>query len=92
MHSSIDRVIDDPQSDLFVIKLIPGKGYGMFAKRDLQCGTVIVCEKPLMKFPNGSPPWLLEAIYDKLDSETQRRIRFLSASKPWKHPLDSICE
>ncbi|CAF4455272.1 unnamed protein product, partial [Adineta steineri] len=40
MHSSIDRVIDDPQSDLFVIKLIPGKGYGMFAKRDLHCGTI----------------------------------------------------
>ncbi|CAF4071288.1 unnamed protein product, partial [Rotaria sp. Silwood1] len=45
MNNSIERVIDDPQSDLFVIKPIDGKGFGMFAKCDLQCGTVIVCEK-----------------------------------------------
>ncbi|CAF2986610.1 unnamed protein product [Rotaria sp. Silwood2] len=92
MNNSIERVIDDPQSDLFVIKPIDGKGFGMFAKCDIQCGTVIVCEKPLMKFPSYSSSILLEAIYDKLDSETKRRIHFLLASQTGKHPLVGICD
>jgi hypothetical protein len=92
MNSSIKRVIDDPQSDLFVIKPIDGKGFGMFAKCDLQCGTVIVCEKPLMKFPNYSSSILLETIYDKLDSQSKRRIRSLINSQTLKHPLVGICD
>ncbi|CAF1193024.1 unnamed protein product, partial [Didymodactylos carnosus] len=91
MNNSIVRVIDDPQSDLFVIKPIDGKGLGMFAKCDIQCGTVIVCEKPLMKFPSYSSSILLEEIYNKLDLETKRRIRFLLASQTRTHPLVSIC-
>ncbi|UJR07268.1 hypothetical protein I4U23_011556 [Adineta vaga] len=92
MNTCIERVIDGPQSDLFVIKPIDGKGYGMFAKRDLQCGTVIICEKSLMKFPNYSSSIVLESIYDKLDSKSQRRIRSLVASHPYKHSLLSICD
>ena len=92
MNSSIERVIDDPKSDLFVIKPTDGKGYGIFAKGDIQCGTVIVCEKPLMKFASYSSSILLEAMYNKLDLESKRRIRSLIGSHTRKHPLVSICD
>jgi hypothetical protein len=92
MNSSIERVIDDPQSDLFVIKPVDGKGLGMFAKCDIQCGTVIVCEKPLMIYPIYSSSILLEAMYDKLDSKSKRRILGLRNSQIRKHPLVGICD
>ncbi|UJR06983.1 hypothetical protein I4U23_011271 [Adineta vaga] len=64
----------------------------MFAKCDIQCGTIILCEKPLMKFPSYSSSIFLEAIYNQLDLESKRRIRFLVGSHPYKHSVVSICD
>src|SRR4051794_23436784 len=91
MNSFSRRRIDDPKSDLFVVKWIDGKGFGLFAKCDLQCGTVIVCEKPLMKYPSYSSSILLESIYEKLNSEDKRRILSLTSCQPGRHPLVGIC-
>ena len=42
-------------SQLFELRQTPNKGLGLFAIKHIPCGTMILCELPLLRVPSGSP-------------------------------------
>jgi hypothetical protein len=63
-----ERAVDGP---CFEIKLVSGKGQGVFAWRDIPRGTRIISEKPLFSIPqtDGCSPSDIQAPFEKLSSQ-----------------------
>ncbi|CAF1303497.1 unnamed protein product [Didymodactylos carnosus] len=77
--SATTRQLTLPDSNWFMIKLSTDKvGYGMFAKRDIPCATVILREKPLFQWTDCQ---MMRTEYEKLDREKKRLFSQLSGSQ-----------
>jgi len=68
-----------PNCPHFVIKDIPGKGWGMMAARKLKPGTVILSEAPLLTVEHPTPPTVTEELKHKNIFEDECAVAVLTA-------------
>ena len=77
------------QTDIYAIRQSPGKGLGVFARRDLEVGTVIMRETPVLKilppdyvkgsgYPMNAVSQLLRADFIHLSAEEQEEVMSLA--------------
>lgn len=78
----------EPQSSWpYAIAPIPGKGNGMLAIRDIECGETVLIERPLLLLPTQANSWEemqsdLEVMVDHLDRKDQETVKSLCNSHP----------
>lgn len=78
---------------LFEVKQVPGKGKGLVARLDIDTGTRIICEKPLLTAESMPPEALELVLASKLKAMTkteQRQYFSLHNNFPGKPVLGSI--
>ncbi|KAK8000896.1 SET domain-containing protein [Apiospora marii] len=86
------RKLKIPEDAPFELKPTPGKGWGMFATRDIEDNEIILQEMPLFTIPELSVPRPLEEEVrlevEELDEEDQEQ--FFSLRRNGSEPFDTL--
>lgn len=86
-QSSWDDPPEPESSWPYAIAPIPGKGNGMLAIRDIECGETVLIERPLLLLPTQANSWEemqsdLQVMVDHLDGKDQETVKSLCNSQP----------
>jgi hypothetical protein len=91
-----------PLSPAYEIKEAPGKGRGLFAKRDIEMGEAIVVERPMLVFPQmmhmrksgldtDVHNFLMMQLVQGLTNEDKSLLFTLNNCRPWhQNPVGAI--
>lgn len=92
-YAAVPDPENEPDTPLFEVKELPGKGKGLVARVDISQGTRILCEKPLLTVQSAPPRELEPVLATKLKamSKTEQRQFFsLHNNFPGKHVLSGV--